>query len=101
MRKQNLLCNKLVTEAKSLIDDGKVDDAGLAPIQGQAGPAAQQGSASPAGGAGQPRALDKAELSFYQDTRKGDLFLLKEEMYFTIDERAQEAPTCPSRAAPS
>ena len=37
------------------------------------------------------RALDKAELSFYQDTRKDELFALKEELFFTIDERAQES----------
>ena len=37
------------------------------------------------------RALDKAELSFYQDTRKEELFALKKELFFTIDERAQES----------
>src|SRR5438045_538352 len=34
------------------------------------------------------RAVDKAELSFYQDTRKEELFALKEELFFTIDEIA-------------
>src|SRR5439155_21667910 len=33
----------------------------------------------------------KAELSFYQDTRKEELFGLKEELFFTIDEKSQEA----------
>ena len=37
------------------------------------------------------QAIDKAELSFYQDTRKEELFALKEELFFTIDERAHEA----------
>src|SRR6201982_3546074 len=37
------------------------------------------------------RAVDKAELSFYQDTRKEELFQLKEELFFTIDEKSNEA----------
>ncbi len=37
------------------------------------------------------RAIDKAELSFYADTRKEELFRLKEELYFTIDEKTNES----------
>src|SRR6201998_1041111 len=37
------------------------------------------------------RAIDKAELSFYTDTRKEELFQLKEELFFTIDEKSNEA----------
>jgi len=37
------------------------------------------------------KAIDKAELSFYGDTRKEELFALKEELFFTIDEKSQEA----------
>jgi preprotein translocase subunit SecA len=37
------------------------------------------------------RAIDKAELSFYQDTRKEELFALKEDLFFTIDEKSNEA----------
>ncbi len=37
------------------------------------------------------RAIDKAELSFYQDTRKEELFELKEELFFTIDEKSNES----------
>src|SRR5947207_14888328 len=37
------------------------------------------------------RAIDKAELSFYGDTRKEELFALKEELFFTIDEKSNEA----------
>src|ERR1043166_22170 len=37
------------------------------------------------------RAIDKAELSFYADTRKEELFRLKEELFFTIDEKTNEA----------
>jgi preprotein translocase subunit SecA len=37
------------------------------------------------------RAIDKAELSFYADTRKEELFALKEELFFTIDEKSNES----------
>jgi preprotein translocase subunit SecA len=37
------------------------------------------------------KALDKAELSFYQDARKEELFALKEELFFTIDEKSNES----------
>ncbi len=37
------------------------------------------------------KAIDKAELSFYTDTRKEELFALKEELFFTIDEKSHEA----------
>src|SRR5438045_6685315 len=37
------------------------------------------------------RAIDKAELSFFTDTRKEELFLLKEELFFTIDEKSNES----------
>src|SRR5260370_75672 len=39
------------------------------------------------------RAIDKAELSFYADTKKEELFALKEELFFTIDEKSNEADT--------
>ena len=33
------------------------------------------------------KAMDKAELSFYQDSRKEELFALKEELFFTINKK--------------
>jgi preprotein translocase subunit SecA len=37
------------------------------------------------------KAMDKAELQFFQDTRKEELFALKEELFFTIDEKSNES----------
>ncbi len=37
------------------------------------------------------KSIDKAELAFYADARKEELFELKEELFFTIDEKSQEA----------
>ena len=47
------------------------------------------------------RAIDKTELSFYQDTRKEELFALKEELFFTIDEKCARGRPHASRAASS
>ena len=51
---------------------------------------AQQAIVAHDGGSGKAKAIDKAELSFFQDTRKDELFALKEELFFTIDEKSQE-----------
>ena len=37
------------------------------------------------------RAIDKAELSFHGDTRKDELWKIKEELFFTVDERSHES----------
>ncbi|MDQ6655518.1 MAG: SEC-C metal-binding domain-containing protein, partial [Verrucomicrobiota bacterium] len=37
------------------------------------------------------KAMDRAELSFYQDSRKEELFALKEELFYTIDEKSNES----------
>src|SRR5262249_21539906 len=36
------------------------------------------------------RVIDKAELSFYGDSRRDELFKLKEELFFTVEERQHE-----------
>ena len=91
VRQQNLLCNRLITEAKSLLDDAKTDEAGLLLFKVKLGQPRNKALLRVLEEPANRRALDKAELSFYQDTRKDDLFALKEEMYFNIDERAQDA----------
>ena len=45
-----------------------------------------------------PRASTRPSSPFTTDTRKEELFALKEELFFTIDERAHEADL--SRAGP-
>ena len=37
------------------------------------------------------RNLEKTELSYYQDTQKTALFALKEELYYSIDEKTHDA----------
>lgn len=37
------------------------------------------------------RIVEKYELTLYQDTRKKELYKLKEEMFFTVDEKTHDA----------
>ena len=91
VRKQSMLCSRLVNEAKSLLDDGKTDEAGVLLFKAKLGQPRNKSLLRLLEDPVNRKALDKAELSFYQDTRKDELFSLKEELFFTIDERAQEA----------
>ena len=91
VRKQSMLCSRLVNEAKSLLDDGKTDEAGVLLFKAKLGQPRNKSLLRLLEDPVNRKALDKAELSFYQDTRKDELFALKEELFFTIDERAQEA----------
>ncbi len=91
VRKQNMLCSRLVNEAKSLLDDGKNDEGGVTLFKVKLGQPRNKSLLRLLEDPVNRRALDKAELSFHGDTRKDELFALKEELFYTIDERAQEA----------
>ncbi len=91
VRRQTMLCNRLVTEAKQYLDDGKTEEAGLLLFKVKLGQPRNKALLRLLEDPMNRRALDKAELSFYQDSRKDELYSLKEELFFTIDERAQES----------
>jgi preprotein translocase subunit SecA len=91
VRKQSMLCTRLVNEAKSLLDDGKSEEAGVLLFKAKLGQPRNKALLRLLEDPVNRKSLDKAELSFYQDTRKEELFALKEELYFTIEERAQES----------
>ena len=52
VRKQNMLCNRLASEAKEAFDKNETEEGGPAHVQGEAGPAAQQTAAPHDGGSG-------------------------------------------------
>ncbi len=91
VRKQTMLCSRLVNEAKGVLDDGKTDEGGLLLFKAKLGQPRNKALLRLLEDPVNRRALDKAELSFHQDTRKEELYALKEELFFTIDERAQES----------
>jgi preprotein translocase subunit SecA len=91
VRKQTALINKLVADAKDLLAKGEKEAAGMALFKVKLGQPRNKGLLRAMEDPELRRLTDKAELSFYQDTSKDALVALKEELYFTIEEKQQEA----------
>jgi preprotein translocase subunit SecA len=91
VRKQSMLCNRLVSEAKELLEKGSVEEAGRLLFKVKLGQPRNKGLLRMMEDPENRKAIDKSELSFYQDSRKEELVALKEELFFTIDERHQDS----------
>src|SRR5204862_4584954 len=91
VRKQNMLCNRLASDAKELFEKGEIEGAGLAMFKVKLGQPRNKQLLRMMEDPEKRRAIEKAELSFYQDARKEELFALKEELFFTIDEKSNES----------
>ncbi len=91
VRKQNMLVNRVASEAKELFDQGKIEEAGLAMFKVKLGQPRNKPLLRMMEDPEKRRATEKAELSFYQDARKEELFALREELFFTIDEKSNES----------
>ena len=91
VRKQTMLCNRLASEAKELFEQGKDEEAGLVLFKVKLGQPRNKPLLRMMEDPEKRRSLEKAELSFFQDTRKEELFALKEELFFTIDEKSNES----------
>jgi preprotein translocase subunit SecA len=91
VRKQNMLCNRIASEAIEKFEQGDVEIGGRLMFKVKLGQPRNKQLLRMMEDPDKRRAVDKAELSFYQDTRKEELFQLKEELFFTIDEKSNEA----------
>ena len=92
VRKQTMLCNRLSTEAKELHDGGKRDEAGRVLFKLKLGQPRNKGLSRMMEDPELRKLVDKAELEFYKDTDgKAALVELKEELFFTIEERQHDA----------
>jgi preprotein translocase subunit SecA len=91
VRKQNMLCNRIASEAIEKFEQGDVEIGGRLMFKVKLGQPRNKQLLRMMEDPDKRRAVDKAELSFYQDTRKEELFALKEELFFTIDEKSNEA----------
>ncbi len=91
VRKQNMLCNRLASEALEKFEQGDVEPGGRLMFKVKLGQPRNKQLLRMMEDPDKRRAIDKAELSFFQDTRKEELFQLKEELFFTIDEKSNEA----------
>jgi preprotein translocase subunit SecA len=90
VRKQNMLCNRLASEAKEQFEQGNIEEGGRLLFKVKLGQPRNKQLLRMMEDPEKRKAIDKAELSFYQDTRKEELFALKEELFFTIDEKSNE-----------
>src|SRR3984957_2878241 len=91
VRKQTMACNRLVSEAKELLEKGQSEEAGRLLFKVKLGQPRNKGLLRLMEEPENRKAIGKSELSFYQDSRKEELVALKEELYFTIDERHQDS----------
>ena len=92
-KRQTQLCNELATEAKKILEQEDEDKygAGRALFKIKLGQPRNRQLLRFMEDPEIRRLIEKTELSFYQDARKKELFELKEELYFTIDEKSRDA----------
>src|SRR4030081_1607480 len=103
VRKQTMLCNRIASEAAEAFSKAEATEitskqrdelfaqGGLLMFKVKLGQPRNKQLLRMMEDPDKRRAIDKAELSFYQDTRKEELFQLKEELFFTIDEKSNES----------
>jgi len=91
VKQQNLLCNELATQAKKLIEEGNEEEAGRALFKIKLGNPRNRQMMRFMEDTELRRLVEKSELSMYQDAQKRALFALKEELFFTVDEKSHDA----------
>jgi preprotein translocase subunit SecA len=88
---QNLEANRWATEARKMLDEGKMEEAGRLLFKIKNSMPRNKQLLKMIEEPSQRRAMDDAELVLYQDPRKTELYALKEEAFFSIDEKSNEA----------
>lgn len=91
VRKQKTLCNKLVQEAKELLEQGKTETAQLKLYQVYHGMPKHKQLMHMLEDTNIRKLHEQIENLMLTDMRKEQARALKEELYFTIDERGHEA----------
>ncbi len=91
VKKQIELCNSLASEAKQLLEASDTVSAGRALFKLKLGQPRNRQLMRFMEEPEMRKLLEKAELSFHQDAQKKELFELKEELYFIIDEKGHDS----------
>jgi preprotein translocase subunit SecA len=91
VRRQTALCNDLATEAKQLLEAGDPVNAGRALYKLKLGQPRNRQLMRFMEEPEMRKLIEKSELSFHQDAQKKELFQLKEELYFVIDEKGHDS----------
>jgi preprotein translocase subunit SecA len=80
VKKQLLLCNRLVADADALWEQKKHEEFGTMMFKAKLGQPRNKGFTRAMEDPEKRRAIERAELSFYGDARKEEFFSLKEEI---------------------
>jgi len=91
VKKQAVLCNKFLAEAKEAAEAGDKQSAAVNLFRVKLGNPKSTGLMSAMEDHEIRSEMQKVELSFYQDTQKAALFELKEELYYHMDEKSHDA----------
>ncbi len=91
VKRQTLLCNELASKAKAALEAGDEFEAGRNLFKIKLGQPRNRQLMRFMEEPDARRLIEKTELSYYQDAQKKELFALKEELYFTIDEKGHDA----------
>jgi preprotein translocase subunit SecA len=91
VRNQSMLCTRLINEAKEFFEKGEKEKVGLLLFKVKLGQPRNKGLMRMMEDPETRKLMDKAELSFYQESSKDALVALKEELYFSIEERQHDA----------
>ncbi len=91
VKRQTALCNETAAEAKKLLEAGNLEDAGRALFKLKLGQPRNRQLMRFMEDPQARKLLEKAELALHQDAQKKDLFALKEELYFVIDEKGHDS----------
>lgn len=91
VKAQNTLCNELMAEGERLFKNGEADEAGRLFYKVKLGQPRNRALLRKMQDPEYRRLLEKTELALYQDTRKRELYALKEELYYTVDEKSHDA----------
>jgi len=91
VKRQNALSNRLAAEANEHFEKGELDLAGRKFFEVRLAQPKNRALLRAMEETEKRKAMEKSELSFYQDTQKTALFEMKEELYYTIDEKTHDA----------
>lgn len=91
VRKQTQFCNQLAADAKKHLDAGETEEAGNEFLQVKLGQPRNRALMRAMEDPDVRRLIEKTELEYYKDPQKTALFELKENLFFTLDEKQHEA----------
>ncbi len=91
VKRQVTLCNEVAAGIKQLFDEGDKEGAGRLLFKLKLGQPRNRQLMRYMEEPEMRRLMEKAELALHQDAQKRELFALKEELYFVIDEKGHDA----------